>query len=208
MTSGSPTQVAPTDGFEAIVDLSRTVNFRPRVTRFLFLRHGETEGNRKGVYQSPETPLNAAGEAQAAAAAERLRGLPIAHVAASPMMRAWRTAAVVTDGRGLTPEPDGGLQERLYLGMAGEPIGRMDWRNEFPACESLATFVGRAGEALARWTAGADRDDGDLLVVSHGGVLLVLAALTGVDLTADLRRNATPILFMRSTAGWAAHPVD
>jgi probable phosphoglycerate mutase len=207
VSTGSPTQVAPTLGFDAIVDLSRRVDFRPRAHRILFLRHGETEGNRKGVYQSPETPLNAAGEAQAEAAAERLKTLSLVHVAASPMMRAWRTAAVVTDGRGLTPEPDGGLQERLYLGMAGEPIGRMDWRDEFPACESLPTFVGRAGDALARWAALPDHPDGDRLIVSHGGVLLVLAALTGVDLAADLRRNATPILFLRSTAGWEAHGV-
>ena len=33
------------------------------------------------------------------------------------------------------------------------------------------------------------------VIVSHGGVLLVLAALTGVDLHTELRRNATPILF-------------
>lgn len=207
MAAGSSTQVAPTLGYEAIVDLSRRVDFRPKRTRFVFLRHGETEGNRTGVYQWPDTPLNAAGEAQASEAAERLKGVPLAHVAASPMMRAWRTAAVVTDGRDVTPEPDGSLQERLFLGLAGTPIGKMDWRDEFPAVERLSTFVARAGEALARRVAEPDDPDGDLLVVSHGGVLLVLAALTGVDLAGDLRRNATPILFLRSTAGWEAHPV-
>jgi probable phosphoglycerate mutase len=205
--AGSPTQIAPTLGFEAIVDLARLLPFRPRRDRFLFLRHGETDGNRNGIYQWPETPLNATGEAQAAEAAERLKAVPIASVAASPMMRAWRTAAVVTDGRGLTPEPDGGLQERLYLGLAGTPVGRMDWRVEAPACERLATFVHRAGSALIHHLNGPTEPDGDLLLVSHGGVLLVLAALTGVDLEGDLRRNATPILFQRSTAGWEAHAV-
>jgi probable phosphoglycerate mutase len=205
MATGTPTQVAPTVGYNAIVDLSRTIAFRPRLSRFIFLRHGETEGNRKGIYQAPETPLNSAGEAQAAEAASVLALASIVHVAASPMMRAWRTAAIVTDGIGLTPEPDGALQERLYLGLAGKPVGTLDWRDDPPACESLSTFVHRAGSGLARWLSREDDPEGDLLLVSHGGVLLVLAALTGVDLGTELRRNATPILFTKSSAGgWEA----
>lgn len=204
MALGQSTQVATTLGFEAIQDQARLIALRPRRSRFIFLRHGETEGNRTGIYQWPDTPLNGAGEAQAAEAAARLSNVPIAHVAASPMMRAWRTAAVVTDGRGLDPEPDGGLQERFYLGVAGTPVGRMDWRADPPACERLSTFVHRAGSSLARWIETPDHDTGALVLVSHGGVLLVLAAMTGVDLAADLRRNATPILFERSTEGWTA----
>jgi broad specificity phosphatase PhoE len=205
MATGIPTQVAPTVGYDAIVDLARTIPFRPRLSRFIFLRHGETEGNRKGIYQSPETPLNSVGEAQAAEAAAVLALASIVHVAASPMMRAWRTAAIVTDGRGLMPEPDGSLQERLYLGLAGTPVGTMDWRQDPPACESLAGFVHRAGHGLSRWLSRDDDPEGDILLVSHGGVLLVLAALTGVDLGTELRRNATPILFTKSSGGgWEA----
>jgi broad specificity phosphatase PhoE len=205
---GTPTQIAPTLGFEAIQDLSRSVPFRPRLSRFIFLRHGETDGNRQGIYQSADVPLNAAGEAQAQEAAERLAGASIVHVASSPMMRAWRTAAVVTDSRGLTPEPDGGLAERYFLGLVGTAVGQLDWRQDPPACETLAGFVDRGGHCLARWTARDDHPDGDLVLVSHGGLLLVLAALTGVDLNVELRRNATPILFTRSTAGWEASAVE
>ncbi|MBN8940086.1 MAG: histidine phosphatase family protein [Rhizobiales bacterium] len=208
MAAGTPTQVAPTLGYEAIQDLTRTIPFRPRLTRFIFLRHGETEGNRKGIYQAADVPLNAAGEAQAAEAADRLALASIAHVAASPMMRAWRTAAIVTDGRGLTPEPDGGLAERYFLGLVGTTVGRMDWRDDPPACETLAAFVHRSGNCLSRWLSQEDNADGDLMLVSHGGLLLVLAALTGVDLNVELRRNATPILFTRSTAGWEAVAVS
>jgi broad specificity phosphatase PhoE len=204
LATGIPTQVAPTLGFDAIQELSRTIPFRPRLSRFIFLRHGETEGNRKGIYQFPDTPLNSAGEGQAAEAASILALASISRVAASPMMRAWRTAAVVTDGRDLLPEPDGGLQERLYVGLFGTPVGTLDWRVDPPACESLATFVHRTGHALSRWLAMEDDPDGDLLLVSHGGVLLVLAALTGVDVHTELRRNATPILFTRSSSGWEA----
>lgn len=204
MASGTPTQVAPTLGYDAILDLSRAIPFRPRLSRFIFLRHGETEGNRKGIYQFPDTPLNAAGEAQAAEAASILALASLKRVAASPMMRAWRTAAIVTDGRDITPEPDAALQERLYMGLFGTPVGALDWRQDPPACERLETFVHRTGHALSRWLSLEDDPDGDLLIVSHGGVLLVLAALTGVDLGTELRRNATPILFTRSSAGWEA----
>lgn len=204
MASGTPTQVAPTLGYDAIQDYVRAVPFRPRLSRMIFLRHGETEGNRKGIYQFPDTPLNPAGEAQAAEAASILALASISRVAASPMMRAWRTAAVVTDGRDIVPEPDAALQERMYMGLFGTPVGTLDWRVDPPACESLATFVHRTGHALSRWMALEDDPEGDLLIVSHGGVLLVLAALTGVDLHTELRRNATPILFSRTTGGWEA----
>lgn len=204
MASGTPTQVAPTLGYDAIQDLARAVPFRPRLSRLIFLRHGETEGNRKGIYQFPETPLNQTGEAQAAEAASILALASIVRVAASPMMRAWRTAAVVTDGRDVTPEPDAALQERMYMGLFGTPVGTLDWRVDPPACETLATFVHRTGHALSRWMATEDDPEGDLLIVSHGGVLLVLAALTGVDLHTELRRNATPILFSRTSGGWEA----
>lgn len=204
MASGTPTQVAPTLGYDAIQDLARAVPFRPRLSRLIFLRHGETEGNRKGIYQFPETPLNQTGEAQAAEAASILALASIVRVAASPMMRAWRTAAVVTDGRDVTPEPDAALQERMYMGLFGTPVGTLDWRVDPPACETLSTFVHRTGHALSRWMGQEDDPEGDLLIVSHGGVLLVLAALTGVDLHTELRRNATPILFSRTTGGWEA----
>ena len=204
MASGTPTQVAPTLGFDAIQDLARAVPFRPRLSRLIFLRHGETEGNRKGIYQFPETPLNQTGEAQASEAASILALASIVRVAASPMMRAWRTAAVVTDGRDVTPEPDAALQERMYMGLFGTPVGTLDWRVDPPACERLSTFVHRTGHALSRWMAQEDDPEGDVLIVSHGGVLLVLAALTGVDLHTELRRNATPILFSRTTGGWEA----
>lgn len=204
MATGIPTQVAPILGFDAIQDLARTIPFSPRLTRFIFLRHGETEGNRKGIYQFPETPLNAAGEAQAAEAAAILSLASISRVAASPMMRAWRTATVVTDGRDITPEPDGGLQERLYLGLFGTPVGTIDWGSNPAACETVETFVHRSGHALSRWLSLEDDPEGDLLLVAHGGILLVLAALTGVDLHTELRRNATPIVFTRASSGWEA----
>jgi broad specificity phosphatase PhoE len=204
LASGTPTQVAPTLGFDAIQDLARTIPFKPRLSRFIFLRHGETEGNRKGIYQFPETPLNPAGEAQAAEAASILALASISRVVASPMMRAWRTAAVVTDGRDITPEPDGGLQERLYVGLFGTPVGTLDWRVDPPACETLASFVHRTGHCLSRWLSREDDPEGDLLLVAHGGVLLVLAALTGVDVHTELRRNATPILFTHASGGWEA----
>jgi broad specificity phosphatase PhoE len=198
------TKIAPLAGFEAIRRLAAGFRLPQALESFIFVRHGETEGNRRGIYQVSETPLNEAGEAQARAAAAALsRHRPLGRIAASPMARAWRTASIVAgpDGR---PEPDGALQERLYLGLAGQPVGHLDWSVDPPGCERLSAFVDRAARALVRLAEeeASAPGPGPLVVVSHGGVLLVLAALCDVEPAADLRRNATPMMVRRSGDRW------
>jgi probable phosphoglycerate mutase len=201
------TQVASTLGFEAIVAHAAAVPLAPKLERFLFVRHGETEGNRLGIYQVPETPLNETGLAQARAAAEKLSGHRVARVVASPMARAWRTAQAVCEPHGLLPEPDGALQERLFLSLAGQTVGTLDWAIDPDGCERLGTFVDRSARSLARVIASDPLAGGDTAVVSHGGVLLVALAMFGLELGADARRNAVPILFERSAGRWSARPV-
>lgn len=203
------TKIAPLDGFEAIRRLTAGMRLPAALQSFIFVRHGETEGNRRGLYQVAETPLNETGEAQAEAAAAALTAYrPLGRVIASPMARAWRTASLIAGPEG-QPEPDCGLQERLYLGLAGQPVGRLDWSVDPPGCERLATFVDRAARALVRIAEEetAAPGAGPLCVVSHGGVLLILAALCDLEPAVELRRNATPIMVRRTGGRWGFEPL-
>jgi len=175
--------------------------------RFIFVRHGETEGNRTRVYQFPHTPLNETGEGQAQLAAKRLAATRIGKLVASPMARAWRTASLVAAEHGIHPEVDGALSERFYVSLWNTPIGeRFDWDLDPDGCEPLATFVHRAAHSVMRILAD-DTPQGETVIVAHGGILLVVCALTGASLEGDNRRNAVPLRFTRAGGAWIATPV-
>ena len=53
----------------------------------------------------------------------------------------------------------------------------------------------------------ADTHEGETVIVAHGGILLVVCALTGASLVQDHRRNAVPLRFERQADGWIATPV-
>ena len=73
-----------------------------RRTRFLFIRHGETDWNRRPRFRGHvDVPLNRAGIRQAERAAARLARESIAAVYASPLGRTMRTAELVAGPHGL-----------------------------------------------------------------------------------------------------------
>src|ERR1044071_8835713 len=116
------TQVVDLLGYDRIAELAATLTFAPKRERFIFVRHGETEGNRTKRYQLPHTPLNETGEAQAALAAKSLAATKIGKLVASPMARAWRTASLIAAEHRLHPEADGALSERFYVSLWDTPI--------------------------------------------------------------------------------------
>ena len=82
------TQVVDTVGYDRITSLASLHAFAPKRERFIFVRHGETEGNRNKIYQFPHTPLNETGEAQAARAIGLATSLPMRVVASALAARA------------------------------------------------------------------------------------------------------------------------
>src|SRR5258708_26837343 len=119
------TQVVETLGYDRIASLASVHAFAPKRERFIFVRHGETEGNRTRVYQVPHIPLNEAGEAQAARAARSLVTTRIGKLVASPMARAWRTASLIAAEHKMHPEVDGALGERFFTALWNTPIGEV-----------------------------------------------------------------------------------
>ena len=203
------TQVVDTVGYDRIASLASIHTFAPKRERFIFVRHGETEGNRTRVYQVPHIPLNEAGEAQAAQAAKSLATTRIGKLVASPMARAWRTASLIAAEHRMHPEVDGSLSERFYTALWNTSVGEaaLDWSWDPDGCEPLATFVHRAAHSVMRILSD-DTPDGETVIVAHGGVLLVACALTGATVERDHRRNAVPLRFEWRNGAWSATPVE
>jgi broad specificity phosphatase PhoE len=201
------TQVVDLLGYERIAELTAAIPFSPTRQRFVFVRHGETEGNRTKRYQLPHTPLNEAGEGQAALAAKALATTRIGKLVASPMARAWRTASLIAAEHNMHPEVDGALSERFYVSLWDTPIeGAFNWDWDPDGCEPLATFVHRAAQSIARILAD-DTHAGETVIVAHGGILLVACALTRATLENSHRRNAVPLRFSRENGAWTATPL-
>ena len=202
------TQVVDLLGYERIAEHASAIPFLPKRERFVFVRHGETEGNRTKRYQLPHTPLNETGEGQASLAAKALSLVRIGKLVASPMARAWRTASLVAAEHGIHPEVDGALSERFYVSLWDKPIeGAFDWNWDPDGCEPLATFVHRAAHSVMRILED-DKPDGETVIVAHGGILLVTCALTGATLVQEHRRNAVPLRFEHQNGAWIAAPVS
>jgi broad specificity phosphatase PhoE len=123
------------------------------------------------------------------------------------MARAWRTASLIAAEHKMHPEADGALSERFYVSLWDTPIGEVfDWTLDPDGCEPLATFVHRAAQSVMRILQD-DTPKGETVIVAHGGILLVVCALTNATLETSHRRNAVPLRFHRENGRWTATPV-
>ena len=185
-------------GLNEVRRLAAAQPLRPRARRFIFLRHGETEGNARRVYQPPEIPLNQRGEQQARLAAEYLRQHAVERILASDMRRAWQTAQAAASMIGAPVIAEPRLRERWFGDLVGTSSTDLDWRNEPPNGESLREFVARTQAGLSD----ALDTDAATLLVAHGGSLYVLVFSLGAELLERHIANATPLLFeFESAAG-------
>ncbi|MGE0767854.1 MAG: histidine phosphatase family protein [Hyphomicrobiaceae bacterium] len=188
-------------GLDSLFDLARSTPLSPECDRFYFIRHGETDGNAKRIFQHAEIPLNARGMAQAEAAAAALANAKLEQIFASTMTRAWVTAEAVGRPHGLKPIAEVGLRERWFGDLVGTPSHDHDWRDDPPNGETLAQFVTRTQAGVVRSLLNAGKMQ--TAMVGHGGILYVLAPSLGLDITTELLANATPLLFERCDgAAW------
>jgi broad specificity phosphatase PhoE len=143
----------------------------------VLVRHGETEWSRTGRHTGrTDVPLTEAGERQARAVGEALRGREFAVVLSSPLTRALSTARLA----GFEPEVRDDLAEWDYGEYDG--VTTPEIRENVPGW-TVWGYGALGGESVADLAARADRvvdglldADGDVLVFSHGHFLRVLTA--------------------------------
>jgi len=156
-------------------------------TRFIVVRHGETEWNvATRIQGQTDSDLTPAGLAQADAIGRRLARERFDALIASDMGRAMRTAQSIAKHCGLAATPEPRLRERSFGQGEGLTYAEVDarWPGVFsraantdpdatiPGGETRRQFHERirvAFEALAQAHAGQR-----VCVVTHGGVLAVL----------------------------------
>lgn len=162
---------------------------------FYFLRHGETHWNREGRTQGHiDAKLNDLGRAQAAQAAEALRGQPIARIVASPLSRAHDTAKAVALVLGLKVTLDPGLMECHLGDHQGDPHG--PWLQDYfqgsyvpPNGEHFDDFCARTWAAMQRAVALGP----NTLIVAHGGLWISARRFVSVDPDLGRMPNALPL---------------
>jgi broad specificity phosphatase PhoE len=164
--------------------MSHDTDSRP--TRVLLVRHGESEGNRDRTFtQNSEVPLTAVGREQARAAAHRMaRHYRPSRIVASPFTRARQTAEIIAEVLGLVVELEAAFREQSFGIFAGQPydvlVGdaayhegpRWNWRPQ--GGESLTDVYERVVPAFDR--VASDAQGQDVVIVSHGGVMVTLCA--------------------------------
>ena len=154
-----------------------------------FVRHGESTWNASGLVQGQAVGpvLTDKGRREAALLPGRLRELRVAAIYTSDLDRARETASIVGCALRLPLHIEPALRERSFGVAEGQPLSALDpaasgiERDRVvdadarpPAGESLSELYGRVGAFIT----GLDlsETDGDVLVVTHGGVIRVADA--------------------------------
>ena len=154
---------------------------------YLYLvRHGQSVGNEKQLFFGVrDHPLTDLGRAQAQQAADKLQEVSFTRCLSSDLSRAWDTALICTEGRGVAPEPAPALREqdmgaledltwaqaeKLCGGLVGHLLA--DWYHTTPpAGESPQQMLERVGQCV---DAAIARGEDTLLVAHNGSLSLVL----------------------------------
>jgi probable phosphoglycerate mutase len=166
------------------------------VRRLLLVRHGQSLWNAEGRWQGwLDVPLTADGEAQAQARGEALvaAGIVVPTIFTSDLLRARRTAEIIAAVTGAALVVDERLRERNGGDWQGHTAAEIDerwpgardqWRrgelHAPPGGESDDEVLARFDAALADVMAATD-DEHDALIVTHGGVLRIIAFRAGAD---------------------------
>ncbi len=146
------------------------------MTTILLARHGETDWNREGRVQGhTDRPLNETGRAQAQALAETLSGEHLDAVYSSDLSRAYETARLVAEPRGLAVTRVPELREKHFGTWEG--LTDTEVVERWPQARNGQWGDGETADDVARRVLAALRriaaahPDGRVLVVSHGGPL-------------------------------------
>jgi broad specificity phosphatase PhoE len=180
-----------------------------KLGKLIMVRHGESEGNRDRRFTiSPEVPLTELGREQAREAAQRIaKRFAPERIISSPYRRAHQTSEIIASELGLPIEVVHDLHERdlgvlkgesydLLRDLAGQDSGydpKRGWLWRPEGGESYEDVRQRVSVAIDEIR--QRYPDQELVVVSHGGVMLSMwAHLTGAWEDAHLPSNCEIVL--------------
>lgn len=175
-------------------------NARPLIeSGFVFLRHGQSESNVRGLIGgATDYALTDQGRDEARTAGEQLRDQNITAIYASPLQRAFDTANIVAEAiGGVSVEVHHDLRERSLGVWEGKPISEFVRGVTPDRGEPIESFRGRIMGSLDAIAAPPT-----VLLVAHAGVYRVLREhLVGAD-EPGRARNAQPMAFAPEAGNW------
>ena len=174
----------------------------------VFVRHGQTEWNTKGLMQGREDiPLNEVGLAQAEETAQGIKsacqsaGITFDKVVSSPLLRASVTAEMIAKAIGCeNMYCDERVTERDFGELSGTPFTEnshyiMRDVLEIPTLERVDSLVSRVNDFI-RSTASTEEN---ILVVTHGAVTRIYAdnakRYRGYEITAPFLLNCHLVVY-------------
>jgi broad specificity phosphatase PhoE len=162
---------------------------------FYFVRHGESEANRKRVIQGhSDSPLSETGRQHARAAGEWLAIQHIDRIMTSPLSRSFETASIIASTAGTEPpvvledlkELDTGAYSGKSLRVARDEDPESfrsflihSWE-AVPGAESKESLIARALRVWDRLIRESNAGHRHLVCVTHGGMLQWLIKATMV----------------------------
>lgn len=111
------------------------------MTTLLLIRHATTAATGKRLGGRTEARLDEGGRAQAEAAAERLAGLPVKGVYASPLARTRETAEILAGRLGAAVTTDEGLLEVEYGRWTDRPLKQVARTKLWPVILARPSLV-------------------------------------------------------------------
>jgi probable phosphoglycerate mutase len=183
--------------------------------RLILVRHGESEGNRQRVFaeHTEELPLTDVGYGQAQAVAQCIAShFRTERIVSSPYRRARETARVIAERLGHPVEVEPQLHEREVGAYRGQPYASMrsaadydlkrPWAWTPRGGESFVDVKARVGPILDRLA--SDSRGRDVVIVSHGGVMLTLwAHVTGQWAALHTPPNCGIVIIEHDARGYA-----
>jgi 2,3-bisphosphoglycerate-dependent phosphoglycerate mutase len=185
----------------------------------ILVRHGESAGNRDRIFAlDPHSlPLTALGYAQARAAARIIAKDFDAHaVVSSPFVRARETARTIGETLQLPVTVEPNLYERDVGAHKGLSYDSLEGAADYDALSPWA-WTPRDGESYVQVQArvapvldrlAAAHPSQDVVIVSHGGVMMTLwAYVTGDWTSAPIAPNCGLIVVAHGPQGYGAPQV-
>jgi probable phosphoglycerate mutase len=170
-----------------------------------FVRHGESTWNASGFVQGQANGpvLTRKGRGEAANVAGRLAGATITTIYTSDLKRARDTAEIIGRALRISPQSDVALRERNFGQAQGRPHSELPSAASGIEIDRVVDADARPvdGESLSelyeRVAAFIDESEtrapaGDVLVVTHGGVIRVAQAYCSGSPVADMDWGPVP----------------